>query len=371
MSVKRLKDKPGQPWEAAWREYPGGPERTKQFRRRVDADQYLVRVRHDLATNAYISPSKRRVTVEDYYSPWAARQAWRTATRTAVRVSFENHVLPHLGRRPLGSVRRGVVEAWAANLPLAAGSARLAVQHLGTMFEAAVDDGLVAVNPVRRAKRPRVDASPAIPFTLPELDRLHDAAPPWFRVALTLGAACGLRQSEVAGLTVDRLNFLGQQLTVDRQLTVDDRLARADPGRPVFAPPKTERSYRKVPLAPVAVEALAAHLEQHGSGVGGLVLHRRGEPLLRQRFSETWRSLRERAEMPGALFHTCRHTYASTLLSGGVPVAAAAEYLGHSPAEPLKTYAHLMPGDDSRARSVVQAAFTRRGPAADLASSPS
>ena len=52
-----------------------------------------------------------------------------------------------------------------------------------------------------------------------------------------------------------------------------------------------------------------------------------------------------------------RHTFASVLLSGGVSVAAAADYLGHSPAELLKTYAHLVPADHERARSVVQAAF--------------
>lgn len=37
---------------------------------------------------------------------------------------------------------------------------------------------------------------------------------------------------------------------------------------------------------------------------------------------------------PAARYHDTRHTYASTLLSGGVSVAAAAEYLGHSPAVP-------------------------------------
>ena len=47
------------------------------------------------------------------------------------------------------------------------------------------------------------------------------------------------------------------------------------------------------------------------------------------------------------------------LLSGVVSVAAAADYLGHSPAELPKTYAHMVPADRERARSVVQAAFAR------------
>lgn len=72
-----------------------------------------------------------------------------------------------------------------------------------------------------------------------------------------------------------------------------------------------------------------------------------------------WDQLRRRAGLPEARFHDTRHTYASVLLSGGVSVAAAAEYLGHSPAELLRTYAHLMPADHDRARSVVQSAFDR------------
>jgi hypothetical protein len=45
------------------------------------------------------------------------------------------------------------------------------------------------------------------------------------------------------------------------------------------------------------------------------------------------------------------------LLSGGVSVAAAAEYLGHSPAVLLSVYAHLVPADHDRARAVIAAAF--------------
>ena len=77
----------------------------------------------------------------------------------------------------------------------------------------------------------------------------------------------------------------------------------------------------------------------------------------RQRFGSTWRTLRKDAGLPAAKFHTARHTFASTLLSAGVPVPAVAEYLGHSPGVLLGTYAHLMPADHDRARSAVQAAF--------------
>lgn len=341
-------------YRARWREYPGGPQRTKSFRRKVDAEQHLVMVRHDLLSGAYIDPSRARVTVEQFYSSWSSRQPWRASSRASVGSLFEHHVLPQLGDRPLGTIRRGDVETWAAGLDLSGSTARLAVQYLGTLFEAAVQDGFVAKNPVRGAKRPRVDTTPAVPYTAEELARLREAAPPWFRVAVTLGASCGLRQAEAAGLTADRIDFLGRRLTVDRQLVTPSA------GEPTLGPPKTQRSYRTVPLADVALEDLASHLEQHGTGKDGLVLHEDGQPVRRQRVGQVWRSLRRRADLPEAQFHTCRHTFASVLMSGGVGVAAAADYLGHSPAVLLRTYAHLIPADHDRARAVVQAAFAPR-----------
>jgi integrase len=265
-----------------------------------------------------------------------------------------NHVLPALGGRRLNSLRRGDIETWAARLPLAKSTAGQATQWLSSMLESAVADGLLATNPARGAKRPRAEREPIVPFTDDEVDALRSAAPPRFGVALTLGLGAGLRQSEATGLSLDRVDFLRRQLVIDRQLVTPLQ------GDVTFGPPKSSRSYRTIPLADAVVEALARHIEQHGTGSHELLLcGDDGRPLRRQRFGRIWDQLRQRAGLPNARFHDTRHTYASTLLSGGVPVAAAAEYLGHSPGELLGTYAHLMPADHERARSVVQASFVR------------
>ena len=100
----------------------------------------------------------------------------------------------------------------------------------------------------------------------------------------------------------------------------------------------------------MALEDLARHIEKHGTGPDGLVLHRNERAVRRNHFGKVWRVLREKAELPAARFHDTRHTFASTLLSGGVSVAAGADYLGHSPAVLLQTYARLMPSDHDRAR---------------------
>jgi hypothetical protein len=61
-------------YRARWREYPGGPQRSKHFDRKIDAEQHLVKTQHDLLTGAYIDPNKARTTVKEFYSIWKVRQ---------------------------------------------------------------------------------------------------------------------------------------------------------------------------------------------------------------------------------------------------------------------------------------------------------
>lgn len=342
-------------YRARWREYPGGPQRTKSFARKVDAERWLVKVQHDLLSGTYVAPEAGRVTVEEYYRTWVARMAptWRPATLAAVTNSFEKHLLPVLGGRPLPSVRKADVEALCVALPLAPSTVAVTAQHLGTMFRAAVDDGLVVRSPATRLRLPRSTAGKAQPVPLDVVDAIGAALPAWMAVVVPLSLGAGLRQGEVSGLTVDRVNFLRRTLHVDRQLV--DRNVDG----PVLAPPKTASSNRTVPLPQFVVEALSAHLAASPAPAGALVLRGPGGgPVGSGQFGHYWRRACRAAGATGLRYHDLRHTFASTLLSRGVSVKAVADWLGHaSPVITLSTYAHLMPADEDVARRVLDEAL--------------
>lgn len=58
--------RPNGKWRPRWREYPGGPQHTKVFTRKIDAEHYLVGISHDLMTGAYVDPQKGRTTIDAY-----------------------------------------------------------------------------------------------------------------------------------------------------------------------------------------------------------------------------------------------------------------------------------------------------------------
>jgi hypothetical protein len=67
-------------YRARWREYPGGPQRTRQFRRKGEAERFLDTVRGDLARGVYIDPNGGRTLFHDYAEKWRAGQLHRPST---------------------------------------------------------------------------------------------------------------------------------------------------------------------------------------------------------------------------------------------------------------------------------------------------
>ena len=143
---------------------------------------------------------------------------------------------------------------------------------------------------------------------------------------VVLGAGTGLRQGEAVGVELDQVDFLRRQLVVRQQLVV---LARE---QPKIAPPKTDGSYRTVPLPRIVLNALAAHLAEFPpvpveveDTTGPQPVRRparllfttpEGRPLRRTSFSAmVWQPARTRAGLPDSVtFHDLRHYYASLLI---------------------------------------------------------
>jgi integrase len=182
-----------------------------------------------------------------------------------------------------------------------------------------------------------------------------------------LGAGCGLRWSEAAGLTRDRI-YLGAraQVTIDRQLGYRPASKRRSPdaaSRPLFAPPKTSASCRVIPLPATVTAALREHLRAYPPRPPGLLFTTPAGDVLnpanwRQRI---WRPMvRSAPGIPsGTAFHRLRHAYTSLLADAGLPDHDIQRRLGHAHPGEVRWYRHPYPdpGDGQATRHAIDAAL--------------
>jgi integrase len=351
--------RPNGKWRARYRERPGGPQRSRHFDRKTDAERFLARIQSQLLDGSYVDPTAGARLFADYAASWQQSQVHRPTTVAQVTNHLRNHILPTFGERPIASIRTSEVQAWVRSRTevLAPATVELVFRIFSAILSAAVDDRLIARNPCTGVRLPRQAKRQVQPPTVEQVTALIDAIPERYRALVVLAAGTGLRQGECFGLTVDRVDFLRRTVRVDRQLVL------ADCGPPQFGPPKTQASVRTVPLPDVVASALAASLERSPARTDGLIFtDTNGNPLRRNRFGEVWRRTVERIDATGLRFHDLRHFYASLLIRHGESVKVVQARLGHASAsETLDTYSHLWPDNEERTRTAVDECFQREG----------
>lgn len=341
-------------WRARYRD-AAGKEHARHFARKVDAQRWLDEVTASIVTGQYVAPGAGKVTLREYAEAWRANQAHRPSTQEQVERHFRRHVYPSLGDRPLASILPSDLKALVRRLSDGLEPATVSViyRHLSAVFKAAVLDRRIASSPCAGVSVPKPKRGKVVPIATEDVLRLADAMPSRYRALVITAAGTGMRQGELFGLTVDRIDFLRRRVTVDRQLVSVSGRA------PSFGPPKTDASDRVIPLPQAVVDALAAHLAAFPAGPAELVFRNAtGSPLRRSGFGDVWRRATTEAELAGFVFHGLRHYYASLLIRHGESVKTVQERLGHASAvETLDTYSHLWPDSDDRTREAVDLAL--------------
>ncbi len=322
-----------------------------------------------------VRPSSKLLTVNElldlYLDGIDADGRLSAKTRFDYRNQAEKYVRPALGARKVRDITPEVVLAWQRKLlkgggvksgkALAPNTVRLARAPLAGAMKLAVATGVIAINPLVAAPRPRAARSIPRHWTpeqareflgLMEGDRTY---PVW---AFLLGS--GLRIGELVWLrwgnvdlerrtvhVVDFVSALGYDLMVSsgksreavRSIELDDGLVRV------------LRAQRKLQAA----ERLAAQTYVESDYVftrpaGGSYHPANLSKLLGRMTAEV--------RLPRLTAHGLRHTSATLMLANGVPPKVAAERLGHADATLFTNlYSHVTPTMQREAADKIGAAL--------------
>lgn len=401
---------PAGTYRANWRDATGR-QKAKTFRTKRDAAAFLAETEATLARGVYVDPHAGRQRFEEYANRWIGGRVLGARSRERMISVLRTHVLPQWERWPLTRIDHLAVQEWVGELSAQLAPATVAKCYglLSMVLRSAVRSRLIALDPSEGIALPGVRARDGDLVTISQADflgKLLPALPTEHRALVCTAAGAGLRWGECAGLPWSAVDVVGGTIRVVQ-------VAEETSGSVTLRPyPKTRAGRRTVPMAPFLIAELRAHLGRHDREPSGSALvfaTRIGTPLRRSNFRrQVWRPSLVRAGLLGSVddlgphkwraswrdnegvewsrevtterdavaivamracgglrFHHLRHSYATWLVSAGVPVNVTQKVMGHeNPMTTLNIYTHV--GQDySRA---VWAAFG--DPADDLLTLP-
>jgi integrase len=171
-------------------------------------------------------------------------------------------------------------------------------------------------------------------LTVEEEERLVKASAPHLAPLVRLAVNTGGRRSELLGLDWRNVDMRNRRLTFVDTKNGEDRSMRLSD----------------------AAFMVMVHLGPKDSGP---VFIYKGRPV--KGVHSSFDRARKKAGLEDVRFHDLRHTFASRLVQGGVPLYDVMQMMGHKTLEMVQRYSHLAPDYQERAIKVLNGLSGSRG----------
>lgn len=356
-----------------------GKRMEKYFKTLPEARNWLADALYANAHEEIFIPT--HMTVDQWFEFWISNIVSDRAPNTLrnYRERYEKNILPIIGAMKLVDVKPMHCKMVLNKMDeLYAGSTiRQAYICMGTMLRAAVDNGMINKHPMDGVRYTKpVRAVCDIKYLTVEEQKtfLETAARSHNYNQYALILETGLRTGEMIGLTWDCIDWEKRTLTVNKTLEFRHKQQKWRAG-----PPKSQSSYRTIPLTKKAYSILkglydsrenrkeSATLSQTLTYIDRItgqqmtlvmrdlvfVNWRTGEPAKNSSYDTHLYKLCDEAGIKRFCMHALRHTYATRCIETGINPKTLQKFLGHSSIKmTLDRYVHVT--DDSKKLAIEQ-----------------
>lgn len=212
------------------------------------------------------------------------------------------------------------------------------IRKLNIIFNAAMNEyDLITKLPTRKLKSntAKIDKNKRALNLNEEETILEEIKNRDFHLIILIALKCGLRIGEIIGLTWDNIDLEKAIIKVKQQWK------KLDTGEYGPGTLKSKNSYRNVPIPLNIIPQLKKFKKIEN--LNGRVFNFKNT-------ASTAIALNRALSKYNITVHELRHTYGSKLIANGMSFTEAAELLGHTVEETIRTYSHV--NDDMRKKAI-------------------
>ncbi|MEO3875707.1 tyrosine-type recombinase/integrase [Nonomuraea sp. B12E4] len=332
---------------------------TTTYGTRTDADRALTLIEAQMISGEWTDPERGKVELADYARDWIKeRPGLRPKSLELYRWLLERHIVPTLGKVPVGKLTAKTVRAWRAGLldrGVSVSTAAKAYRLLRAVLMTAVEeDKMLSRNPCR-IKGAGNEHTPERPvLTVAQVFELADRmADRRFRAMVLLTTFASLRWGEVTALRRSSIDLQ------TRTVTVREQLLELDGGEMRLGPLKSKAGRRTVSIPSVIIPILAEHLTTYVDEAEDafVFLGKRGAFLRGSNFRREakWADALKEMGVQGLHFHDLRHTGNTLAAQSGASLADLKARMGHDSDRAALIYQHATRDADQKIADALSA----------------
>lgn len=281
------------------------------------------------------------MTLETWYDYWLNEIKGDSIRRNTIRnynERWKRNINPYLGKKllcditPLDCMRIMTVMKESGYADSTMAHTRILLQQL---FDCALDLDILQKNPMKKTikniKGKVKDKKVAL--TDEQLEKFLETAigkSKYNQYAFILQT--GLRIGELIALTWDDVDFKNRTVSVNKTMEY-----RAKEKSWYCGPPKTENSYRTIPLTDLAIDILKDQKRKNKNlktipleYANMIFLTREGKPSKTSSYDSALYYIADKANIPRFAVHILRHTFATRCVEAGMKPQVLQKLLGHS-----------------------------------------